>query len=101
MDTIFVLGLIAGFLGGALGFYLLYYFEKKGTWNDVVKTKRDRKILTIVSLIFIFSGGLGAFALTRCNDANLTMLGVLVPVAIWLGLYFLVVALFYKQTDGS
>ena len=83
-------------VAGIPGFYLLYYFEKGGTWKDLVNTQKNRRTLAIASGISLAAGIVGGIALSMGQKESLSLLWFLVPVTIGLGLYFLMVSIFYR-----
>jgi len=87
---------IGAIVGVILIFYLLYYFEKSGTWKDLVNTQKNRRVLPIASGISLVAGIAGGVALSIGQKESFNLLWILVPVAISLGLYFLMVSIFYR-----
>ena len=87
---------IGAIAAGIPGFYLLYYFEKGGTWNELVSTRKNRRTLAIASGISLVAGMVGGIALSIGQKESFNLLWILVPVTIGLGLYFLMVAIFYR-----
>ncbi len=77
-------------------FYLLYYFEKSGTWKDLVNTQKNRRTLAIASGITLAAGIVGGIVLSMGQKESFNLLWVLVPVTIGLGIYFLMVSIFYR-----
>ena len=89
------------FLIGAVGiaaagfiFYLLYLFEKQGTWDDLVKGNNKRLLLGTVSSFSILAAIIAGIAGGTAQQNSL--LPILTPVAMGLGVYFLSVSLLYK-----
>ncbi len=53
-------------------FYLLYYFEKSGTWNSLVDTKNRKTLASEISLI---AGIIGGMAFSSGQEESLTYCG--------------------------
>lgn len=79
-----------GILGTIGIVYMVYYFEKTGTWKEVTSGK-NRTYLAISSVILLIAGFGGGIIMSTYEMESPLM--ILVPVAIGLGTYFLVVSL--------
>ena len=96
-DIITMLAMSMGaIVAGIPIFYLLYYFEKSGTWKDLVSTQKNRRTLAIASGVSLVAGIVGGIALSIGQKESLNLLWILVPVTISLGIYFLMVSIFYR-----
>ena len=101
-EIITILAMSIGALAvGAPIFYLLYYFEKTGTWKGLVSTQKNRRALAIASSISLIAGMVGGIALSVGQEESFNSLWILVPVTMSMGIYFLMVSLFYKPKSTT
>ncbi len=90
-NVLMLVGAIVGAITLAFGIYftiILYKSEKLGLWDDTVK---HRKTLFAVSIISLVCGYIAGFYVTKN-----VLLYILSPGIIILGIYFLMVSIFYR-----
>jgi len=62
----------------------------------LVSIQKNRRILAIASGISLVTGMVGGITLSAGQEESFNSLWILVPVTMSIGIYFLVVSLFYK-----
>ncbi|NPA75128.1 MAG: hypothetical protein GXO25_03480 [Euryarchaeota archaeon] len=87
---------IGGAVFAILMFYMLYRWEKAGVWNEVTESRKSRRALAFVSA-FALSGGFAGMYLMMSYGIQMPWLAMLSSASMSLGLYFLFVAIFYKN----